>query len=64
LTKELNGVDSYDELLKTVKRLSKTKAFFAEVYKNLQSISGDIELETQIFNTVNKHLTKVAQAQL
>lgn len=64
ITKELNNVDSYDDIIKTVYRLSKTKAFFAELYKNLQSIKGDVELETQIFNTVNKHLTKIVQIQL
>lgn len=64
ITKELSNVDSYDDILKTVYRLSKTKAFFAQLYKNLQSIRGDVQLETEIFNTVNKHLTKVVQIQM
>jgi len=40
----LHSVDSFEELMKTVERLAKTKAFFAELYKNLNSINGDTEL--------------------
>lgn len=60
ITSELHNVDGFGELMKVVQRLSKTKAFFAELYKNLQSIGDDIELQTQICTTVNKHLTTVA----
>lgn len=61
---ELHNVDSYQDILNETKRLSATKPFFAQLYNNLQQISGDTELETQIFNTVNKHLTKVLQLQV
>lgn len=64
ITEQLYQVDSFEELMKTVERLSKTKAFFAELYKNLRSIGNDTELQTQIYNTVNKHLTKVAQIRI
>ena len=61
ITKELHEVDSFEELMQEVQRLAKTKAFFVELYKNLQSISNDTQLQTQIYSTVNKHLTKVLQ---
>ena len=61
ITKELHEVDSFEELMSEVQRLSKTKAFFVELYKNLQSIGNDTQLQTQIYSTVNKHLTKVLQ---
>lgn len=61
ITKELHEVDSFEELMSEVQRLAKTKAFFSELYKNLQSIGNDTQLQTQIYSTVNKHLTKVLQ---
>ena len=61
ITKELHEVDSFEELMSEVQRLAKTKAFFVELYKNLQSIGNDTQLQTQIYSTVNKHLTKVLQ---
>lgn len=64
ITSDLHSVDSFEELMKTVERLAKTKAFFAELYKNLNSINGDTELQTQIYNTVNKHLVTVAQIEM
>ena len=64
ISSELNKVDSFEELLKTVQRLAKTKKFFAQLYKNLLSIGQDTELQTQIYNTVNKHLVTVAHLQL
>lgn len=64
ITKELHEVDSFEELMAEVQRLAKTKAFFVELYKNLQSISNDSQLQTQIYSTVNKHLTKVLQVHM
>lgn len=64
ITKELHEVDSFEELMSEVQRLAKTKAFFSELYKNLSSIGNDIQLQTQIYSTVNKHLTKVLQLQI
>lgn len=64
ISSELNQVDSFTELLRTVQRLGKTKAFFAQLYKNLLSIGTDTELQTQIYNTVNKHLVTVAHLAL
>ena len=61
ITSQLHEVDSFEELMSEVQRLAKTKAFFAELYKNLQSIGNDTQLQTQIYSTVNKHLTKVLQ---
>jgi hypothetical protein len=46
ISSELNKVDSFEELLKTVQRLAKTKKFFAQLYKNLLSIGQDTELQT------------------
>ena len=64
ITKELHEVDSFEELMSEVQRLAKTKAFFAELYKNIASVGNDIQLQTQIYSTVNKHLTKVLQIQM
>lgn len=64
ITSNLNTVDSFEELLKRVQQLSKTKTFFAELYKNLLSVGADTQLQTQIYRTVNKHLTTVAQIEV
>jgi len=42
ITKELHEVDSFEELMSEVQRLAKTKAFFAELYKNIASVGNDI----------------------
>ncbi len=64
ITKELHEVDSFQEMMTEIQRLAKTKAFFAELYKNIASIGNDIQLQTQIYSTVNKHLAKVLQLQI
>lgn len=64
ITKELHEVDSFEELMSEIQRLAKTKAFFAQLYRNISSIGNDIQLQTQIYSTVNKHLAKVLQIQI
>ena len=44
ITKELHEVDSFEELMSELQRLAKTKAFFAQLYKNTSSIGNDIQL--------------------
>lgn len=60
----LHDVDGYQEFLKETERLAKTDAFFASLLENLYRISGDVELENQIFNTVSKHNPQVAQTHI
>lgn len=61
IVNSLHDIESYEDIYNEVYRRSKTKSFFAQLYKKLQSIEGDIQLQTQIFTTVSKHLTTVAQ---
>lgn len=64
ITRHLHESDTFQELMSEIQRLAKTKAFFAELYKNISSIGNDIQLQTQILSTVNKHLTKVLSIEM